>query len=601
MYQTLLTNRYLTSRVIPLIAVGAVALCVALVIVVVSVMTGFLNMVQSAGKTLMGDVIITYGISGIPHYESLVEQLEKDPSVASATPIVDGWGLLRMPYPEVDAKQSETVQVWGIDPVSFAKVTSFSESLQWKTPSKQQRDWILLDAITANASILLESMSEEDQQLLIDTVDGAASRMNFQFTDLWTSMKEQLSNSQWKIITKHDDRLLNPDALLDQGISLFQNGNAGIVSGLHVSEGNERQHDGTYAVLRNDFWWLPRYEGTLTMLPIDSKGGVIEPESIIMPFLNEFKSGVFLVDNSRIFIPIEIAQTLLHLDEAEIVDFEDPTIVIGKDPARATSVLLRGVDGVTADDLQKIAVQVYDDFSTSFQGTTVVFPPPRSDPSLSIHTWKEQQRSFTGPVEKERELMRTLFSIIYLVVAALILSIFWAIVFEKTRDIGILRSLGASRAGIVWIFLRYGAIIGVLGALLGLLLGWLVTKNINEIHSMMGSPPIAIAIVTFTISAASFVIALVRGRRGEMLPIVVGVLAAITFGGIGVGILFVRSIGGVVIWDASVYYFSIIPNNVDWSSASITLVGAVLFCLIGAIIPAAKAADTDPVKALRHE
>jgi lipoprotein-releasing system permease protein len=187
------------------------------------------------------------------------------------------------------------------------------------------------------------------------------------------------------------------------------------------------------------------------------------------------------------------------------------------------------------------------------------------------------------------------------VVAALILSIFWAIVFEKTRDIGILRSLGASRAGIVWIFLRYGAIIGVLGSLLGLLLGWLVTKNINEIHSMMGSPPIAIAIVTFTISAASFVIALVRGRRGEVLPIVVGVLAAITFGGIGVGILFVRSIGGVVIWDASVYYFSIIPNNVDWSSASITLVGAVLFCLIGAIIPAAKAADTDPVRALRHE
>ncbi|MBT4585074.1 MAG: hypothetical protein HOC93_08355 [Phycisphaerae bacterium] len=49
------------------------------------------------------------------------------------------------------------------------------------------------------------------------------------------------------------------------------------------------------------------------------------------------------------------------------------------------------------------------------------------------------------------------------------------------------------------------------------------------------------------------------------------------------------------------YYFSIIPNNIDWPSASITLVGAVLFCLLGAIIPAAKAADTDPVKALRHE
>ena len=57
MYQSRLTIRYLTSRFIPLIAVAAVALCVALVIVVVSVMTGFLNMVQSSGRTLMGDVV----------------------------------------------------------------------------------------------------------------------------------------------------------------------------------------------------------------------------------------------------------------------------------------------------------------------------------------------------------------------------------------------------------------------------------------------------------------------------------------------------------------------------------------------------------------
>ncbi|MHC4710062.1 MAG: hypothetical protein ACYTA3_06480 [Planctomycetota bacterium] len=50
MYHALLTNRYLTSRVIPLIAVAAVALCVALVIIVVSVMTGFLDMVRSSGR-----------------------------------------------------------------------------------------------------------------------------------------------------------------------------------------------------------------------------------------------------------------------------------------------------------------------------------------------------------------------------------------------------------------------------------------------------------------------------------------------------------------------------------------------------------------------
>ena len=100
MYHALLTNRYLTSRVIPLIAVAAVALCVALVIIVVSVMTGFLDMVRSSGRTLMGDVIVSYSVKGIPYYERLIERIERLPEVAAATPVVDSWGLLKMPYPE---------------------------------------------------------------------------------------------------------------------------------------------------------------------------------------------------------------------------------------------------------------------------------------------------------------------------------------------------------------------------------------------------------------------------------------------------------------------------------------------------------------------
>ena len=110
---------------------------------------------------------------------------------------------------------------------------------------------------------------------------------------------------------------------------------------------------------------MPRYEGTLTMLPIASDGGLIEPESIIMPFTNEFQSGVFLIDSSRIFVPIETAQQLLHLDAAELVDVDDPTIIVGIDPARATSVLIRGAQGVTAEELQQIAVKIYDEFRLS--------------------------------------------------------------------------------------------------------------------------------------------------------------------------------------------------------------------------------------------
>jgi lipoprotein-releasing system permease protein len=50
-----------------------------------------------------------------------------------------------------------------------------------------------------------------------------------------------------------------------------------------------------------------------------------------------------------------------------------------------------------------------------------------------------------------------------------------------------------------------------------------------------------------------------------------------------------------------VYYFSSIPDKVDWLTAAITWVGAVVFSVLGASVPAAKAADIDPVRALRYE
>jgi len=133
MYHALLANRYLTSRVIPLIAVAAVALCVALVIMVVSVMTGFLDMVRLSGRTLMGDVIISYPVSGIPYYERLLDRIEDLPGVAAASPIVDTWGLLKMPYPQGPNKETETVQVWGIEPRGFAQVTEYADTLYWRT------------------------------------------------------------------------------------------------------------------------------------------------------------------------------------------------------------------------------------------------------------------------------------------------------------------------------------------------------------------------------------------------------------------------------------------------------------------------------------
>ncbi len=634
MYHSLLTNRYLTTRVIPLVAVGAVGLCVALVIIVVSVMTGFLDMVRNSGRTLIGDVVVSYPVSGIPHYDELIQRINALPAASAATPVVDSFGLLRMPYPEGDNKESETVQVWGIEPESFAAVTGYGESLYWRNLNQRQTELLKADLVDRHPETILEMLDTDQRRDVMDDVFGdgktdwradvdeaeftrrVADTLPKQWLQIigqyfWEpdELRHIFTEAQWQEFLALDQRLVNPNQLLEDGLTLkpstADNTRPGITLGIHVSVGNIRTEEGEYRVANNWHWWMPRYSVSLTLLPILS-GGFVEPETRELQVVNEFKSGVFVIDESRVMIPLHVAQQMLHLDEAQRVDPDDPDTVLGVDPARATLILVRAAEGTTPEQLRDAVKIVYNDFAEQYwdDDRMLVKPPvlqKNGFPGTAVQTWLEQQARFIGPIEKERELMRTLFSIVYLVCAGLVLAIFWAIVYEKTRDIGILRSIGASRLGISWIFLRYGLVVGVFGALLGLLLGWLIVRNINSIHDALGKPPMWLAMSIYVLAFAALIATIVRSLSGRLMPLVLGSLCIITLLGIASLMVFVRFIGGIQVWTPEVYYFTEIPNQVDYNTAVTTMIGAVIFSLIGAFLPAAKAADVDPVKALRYE
>lgn len=125
MYQALLTRRYLTSKVMPLLAALAVTLCVAMELIVWSVMGGFLDMLKGSGRVLIGDVAINSPGRGLAHYDDLIKRLEADPLVAGATPVIESAGFLALPLGE----EIHTVLVKGIDPASYAKVTKYAEAL----------------------------------------------------------------------------------------------------------------------------------------------------------------------------------------------------------------------------------------------------------------------------------------------------------------------------------------------------------------------------------------------------------------------------------------------------------------------------------------
>ena len=331
-------------------------------------------------------------------------------------------------------------------------------------------------------------------------------------------------------------------------------------------------------------------------------GAEVRFEAREFDVVNEFQSGVYQIYSQRILAPISAVQDMLQLGEAELSDPRQRDElgrpkVIGTYPARATTIVVRAADGVSADRLRDAVDLAYQRFAARVAAdpTRTLIPPD----TASVETWEGRLRNLIGPVEKERELMRTLFSIVYVVCAILVLAIFWAIVQEKTRDIGILRAIGASRSGILWIFLRYGLLIGVVGSATGVLAAWATVSRINDIHTLLGSPaPIWVKGLAWCLAGAALLLAVRGAWRASALQFVLFLYLTLGLALVATALLLHR---GFLIWDPSVYYFSTIPSRMDVGTAIITAIGGVVFSVIGASIPAARAADTEVVQSLRYE
>ncbi|MSR53711.1 MAG: FtsX-like permease family protein [Gemmataceae bacterium] len=172
-----------------------------------------------------------------------------------------------------------------------------------------------------------------------------------------------------------------------------------------------------------------------------------------------------------------------------------------------------------------------------------IFP---DDYAYQINTWEEKQNSLLAAVEVERGLLNLLLFMIVGVAGFCILAIFSMIVREKTRDIGILKSLGASNRGVMQIFLCYGFLLGLIGSGLGTALGLLITYNINPIEHFL-------------------------------------------FKMTGVG------------FDRGVYYFDAIPTKVELMTVFLVNLGAIAIAVAFSVWPALRAAWMRPVQALRYE
>ena len=97
MYKLLLIFKYLRRKLVPLLAAAAVALCTVMVIVVISIMGGFLEQWRTSAKKLTGDVIIRAPSTiGFPHYQALMNALLDQSEIVAVTPMIETFGLVKL-------------------------------------------------------------------------------------------------------------------------------------------------------------------------------------------------------------------------------------------------------------------------------------------------------------------------------------------------------------------------------------------------------------------------------------------------------------------------------------------------------------------------
>ena len=102
-----------------------------------------------------------------------------------------------------------------------------------------------------------------------------------------------------------------------------------------------------------------------------------------------------------------------------------------------------------------------------------------------VTTWMELNPALFGALRVEKTVMFIILSLIILVAALNIMSMLIMVVMEKTKDIGTLRALGATRGSVAAVFLSQGVVIGVLGTGVGLAAGLALTRNLNTISQWL--------------------------------------------------------------------------------------------------------------------
>ncbi len=203
--------------------------------------------------------------------------------------------------------------------------------------------------------------------------------------------------------------------------------------------------------------------------------------------------------------------------------------------------------------------QAYFNMGNSVSGIEVMLSDPDSDlkllpvlgnaagPGSHVVPWQDVNRGFFEVIQVEANVMFLILSLIVLVAALNIISGLTMLVKDKSPDIAILRTMGATRGTVMRIFFIAGASIGVVGTIIGFAIGVLFCDNIESIRQ------------------------------------------------------FLQRLTGTTLFDPTVYFLSRMPAQMDPGEVTEVVVMALVLTFLATLYPSWRAARLDPVEALRYE
>ncbi len=225
-----------------------------------------------------------------------------------------------------------------------------------------------------------------------------------------------------------------------------------------------------------------------------------------------FKSGMYEYDSRQMYAPIKSVQELMGIGD------------------RVTSI--------------SVAI---DDYDANASAVVAAIEEAGARWLVSVQTWEQMRVNLLRAVDLEKNVMAVILAFIIVVAAFSITGTLSMMVVQKTRQIGIMKSMGGGYWGIMRIFVLEGLLMGLVGAGLGTVGGLAFLSRVNWVADR------------------------------------------------------VHDITGFSVFPKTVYYLDKIPADINSTTIAVTFVATVLLSVLAAVYPAHRAARLDCVEALRYE